>query len=282
LILVPDVPGRARASLDLAGAAALAFGLFTLVLAISKGNDWEWTSALVVGLLAAAVASLVLFVVLERRVAQPLVDIALVVRKPFSNANLCSFTFGYAFFIAVFVVPQIAGSPDSTGYGQGLTTTEIGLLLVPTGAAGILGGWLGGRVADSVGPRALVVCGSMMGVAAYVSLMLAHDSWYALSIPTASLTFSVGLILTGIYPVVLRTSSEEATGVAVAIAVVMRNVAVALGVAVAFAIIDGAGVVAGFPAEDGFRKAFAMGAVGAAVASLSAAFMPGRPARVVR
>jgi hypothetical protein len=122
----------------------------------------------------------------------------------------------------------------------------------------------------------------MVGVAAYVSLTLAHDSWYALSIPTASLTFSAGLILTGIYPVVLRSSGVETTGVAVAIAVVMRNVAVALGVAVAFAIIDGAGLVAGFPAEDGFTKAFAMGAAGAAVASLSAAFMPGRTDRVVQ
>jgi hypothetical protein len=137
-------------------------------------------------------------------------------------------------------------------------------------------------LADALGPRALVACGSLVGIAAYVSLTVAHSSWYALSIPTSSLTFSAGLILTGIYPVVLRSSGVDTTGVAVAITVVMRNTAVSLGVAVAFAIIDGAGLVAGLPAEDGFTRAFAMGAVGAVVALLSAAFMPRRAIRAAQ
>jgi predicted MFS family arabinose efflux permease len=163
-----------------------------------------------------------------------------------------------------------------------LTTTEIGLLLVPTGAAGILGGWLGGRVLESAGPRALVAGGSLVGVAAYVSLSLSHSSWHALAIPTAALSFAVGLILTGIYPVVLRSARVETTGVAVAMVVVTRNIAVSLGVAVAFAILDGAGLASGFPAEEGFTRVFVMGAAAAAAALVSAAFMPGRTARVVR
>lgn len=279
LTLVPEVPARTHVSLDLAGAATLALGLFTLLLAISKGNDWDWTSGVILALLAAAACSLTLFVLLERRVAQPLVDLALVVRKPFANANVCAFAFGYAFFIAVFVVPQIAAAPAATGYGQGLSTTEIGLLLVPTGIGGMLGAWLGGRAVDSVGPRALVALGSLGGVGAYVSLMLEHNSWLGLSIPTAVLGFSAGLILTGIYPVVLRSSGTDKTGVAVAIAFVMRNTAVSLGVAAAFAIIDGAGLVGGFPADGGFTRAFGMGAAGAAVGFVASAFMPGRAVR---
>ena len=58
--------------------------------------------------------------------------------------------------LALFVVLLIAGSPTESGYGQGLTTTEIGLILLPSGIASLLGAWLTGRIFDRVGARALI------------------------------------------------------------------------------------------------------------------------------
>jgi hypothetical protein len=81
-----------------------------------------------------------------------------------------------------------------------------------------------------------------------------------------------GLVLTSIASVVLRSADENATSVAVAVNVVTRNTAVAIGVQVTLAIIAGAEVADGFPVE-AYRSAFAMGAAGAACALLASALM---------
>ena len=100
-LVAPESSVRARVSLDVPGAVLLGLGLASLLLAISQGQSWGWTSARVVALFAVAAVALVLFVVTESRRADPLVDLALVRARPFVNVNLCAFAFGFAFFIGV-------------------------------------------------------------------------------------------------------------------------------------------------------------------------------------
>ena len=96
---------------------------------------------------------------------------------------------------------------------------------------------------------------------------------------SAVLGVAWGLVLTSIYTVVIRSASTDKTAVAVAVNVLMRNTALAVGVQVAFAVITGAGLTDGFPAESGFTRVFLMGFVGACVTLLaSATLMPGRTA----
>src|SRR5262249_42182777 len=158
-----ESPVRARVPLDLAGASVLSAGLVSLLLGISEGTRWGWHSPRILGLFAAAALLLALFVAVESRVREPLVDLRLVTTRPFANANVSAITFGFAFFIGVFVVPLIAAAPEASGYGLDLSTTQVGLLLVPTSIAGFLAGWAGGRAVDRVGPRALVAAGSLVG-----------------------------------------------------------------------------------------------------------------------
>ena len=105
------------------------------------------------------------------------------------------------------------------------------------GLASICSAWAGGRLVDRVGPRSLAVAGSILGIAGYTSFIVAHSSIAALAAASAVLGFAWGLILTGIYPVVIRSASSDKTSVAVSINVLTRNTAVALGAQIAFAII---------------------------------------------
>ena len=66
------------------------------------------------------------------------------------------------------------------------------------------------------------------------------------------------------------------TALAVAVNNVPRNTAVAIGAQVAFAIIAGAELVGGYPAESGYTWVFAMGGAGAALLLLASALLPGR------
>ena len=274
--LVRESPERANVRVDVPGALILSGGLVALLLAISKGRDWGWSSARIASVFADSFVLLACFVAVERRVRQPLVELALVVRRPFANANVCVAAFGFSFFVAVFLVPQIAAAPESTGYGSALSTTGIGLVLAPTGIVALAGGWVGGRAVDRLGPRAVVACGSALGIAAYLSLAFEHNTPAALTSGSAVIGLGWGLILTGIYSVVIRGARADETGVALAVNVVIRNTAVAVGAQVAFAIVAAAGVVSGFPAESGFTRAFALSAAVAGLALLASALLPGR------
>jgi MFS family permease len=275
-VLVRESPVRADVRLDVGGAALLGLGLLALLLAISRGSTWGWTSGRTLLTFVAAVVLLAAFALVEGRVRQPLVNLGLVVTRPFASANFCAAAFGYSFFIAVFVIPQIAAAPASTGYGLGLSTTGIGLVLLPTGVASLLAGLAGGRAVERVGPRTLVAGGAALGIAGYTSLALAHASTAALAIGSAALGLAWGLILTGIASVVVRSASPDSTSVAVAVNAVTRNTAVAIGAQVAFAIIAGADVAGTFPVESAYTWVFAMGGLGATLLLLASALMPGR------
>ena len=80
-------PERPR-SIDYAGTVLIAVALVPLVLAFSKGGDWGWTSAATLGCFVASVVGAVLFVVVEKRVSAPLVDLALLRNQVLVGATL--------------------------------------------------------------------------------------------------------------------------------------------------------------------------------------------------
>jgi MFS family permease len=276
LAFVRESPVRARVRLDPIGAGLLSLGLASLLLAISKGPTWHWTSAAVDSLFVVAAIGLCSFAAFERRVREPVVDLRLVAMRPFANTNLCAFAFGFAFFIGTFLVPQIAASPKASGYGLALSTTHIGLLLVPFSVAGMATSWLGGRVVGGLGSRVVVAIGAALGEVGYLSLIAAHSSALALAAGSAVVGLGLGLILTGLYAIVLRRAPIDKTAVAAAVTVTFRNTAVSLGVTLAVVIVTSAGLNEHFVAESGFTRAFWLAAGGAAVAFIAALFLPGR------
>ena len=127
------------------GAAVLAVGLALPLLAIARANDWGWASASTLGLLAAGAAVLAGWVVLQRRTAQPLADVALLVQPPVLITNIATLLVGFGMFGSFILIPQLAEAPESTGYGFGLSATGAGLLMLPGALMMLIAGPLAGR-----------------------------------------------------------------------------------------------------------------------------------------
>jgi MFS family permease len=274
--LVPAPPPRSRARVDLGGAVLVASGLASLLLAISKGNDWGWDSGRVVVLFAGAAALLAAFLLVEHRVRQPLIEPAFVTTRPFIQAHVCALAVGVAFAAVVIVVPQIAALPEVTGYGLGYSVTSTGLLLVPMAVGSIVAAWIAGRVVDVIGPRALMAVGSASALAAYLLLMAEHDAAAPIATGTAGLGLAVGFCVTAIISVVGRAAPLDNTSAAVAVHSVVRTSGIATGTAATAAIITGAGLVGPLPAESGYTDAFLLGAIASACALLASALLRGR------
>jgi hypothetical protein len=74
-LFVPESPVKTPTRPDCVGGAALSVALGSLLIAISEGSNWGWTSGGVLGLAALSVLMFYVWVRIERRVPEPLVDL---------------------------------------------------------------------------------------------------------------------------------------------------------------------------------------------------------------
>lgn len=145
VIPVQEPHGHAH-GFDYIGTAGLAVGLVALLLAVSKGSEWGWTSAATIGCFVAAVAVLLLWGWYELRRRGPLVDLRTAAIPVVLLTNIASILIGFTMYAMNLVVPQVMQLPAELGYGLGQTMFQMGLWIAPMGigmmAVAKLGSWI--------------------------------------------------------------------------------------------------------------------------------------------
>jgi EmrB/QacA subfamily drug resistance transporter len=146
-LVLPRFPGLAKRRFDVLGFVTVAGGLFALLLALSKGEDWGWDSYRILGLITFSVLSLALFVVIELEVDDPLLDLRVFRYSAFTHSLVLIALLSVVLFSVVFYVPQFLQR------GQGLGAFDAGLTLLPP--ALVMGVFMpiAGQVYDRIGPR---------------------------------------------------------------------------------------------------------------------------------
>jgi EmrB/QacA subfamily drug resistance transporter len=109
-------------SFDIPGAVLVTSGLSTLVLGITQGHDWGWTSARTVGVFAISAALLLAFVLWEQREKHPLVPFSIFRLQTLTAANIVGFILGTALFamflmLSLYMQQVLELSPLQTGVG---------------------------------------------------------------------------------------------------------------------------------------------------------------------
>ena len=155
---------RAAEPLDWPGVGLVTAGLFCLTLAIIQGNDWGWTSAVILGLFAAAVALLALWAWWELRTVSPLFDLRLFGRRTFAAASTAIMTvdtalMGTSFMLVIFMIAMMDYTELKAGLAIAVLPAAV-LVLTP------VAGWL----TDRVGPRLPAVAGALVAAAGLVAL----------------------------------------------------------------------------------------------------------------
>jgi predicted MFS family arabinose efflux permease len=158
--VVQESPQRSGGRFDLPGAVGLALGLVCVLLAVSKGAEWGWASARVLGLLAAAVVLFALWSRLELRVRSPLVDLRVSVRPTVLWTNIASVLIGFGMFAGFLVTTQVLQAPTASGYGFGLSLVAAGVVLLPIGGAMTIFSPISASVSRRRGARTTLVLGT--------------------------------------------------------------------------------------------------------------------------
>jgi EmrB/QacA subfamily drug resistance transporter len=274
---VPESPVRVRARIDWVGGLLLSGTLFALLLGVSEGNSWGWTSGGVLGLFGASVVLGVAWGRWEWRVTDPLVDLRLMRTRAVWTTNATTFAIGFAMFGSFVLIPQLVQTPPVAGYGFGATVTASGLFLLPSSLIMLVAGPLSGRLGSRYGSRLPLALGTVFASAGYFFLAFLHDAKLDIYVGSLLLGLGIGLAFAATANLMVEAVPQEVTGVASAINAIMRTVGGAIGAQISAAIVSAELVLGGrFPAESGFVAAFAMSAAGALVALAVTFAIPAR------
>jgi MFS family permease len=117
---------RTEHRIDWLGAGLLSVGITAIVLITTwGGNEYDWTSPQIFGLAVLAVLALVAFGLVERRVQEPILPLALFANRNFALISVIGFLLGFAMFGAMNFLPLYQQTV------QGASATNSGLLLLP-------------------------------------------------------------------------------------------------------------------------------------------------------
>src|SRR5207248_5773479 len=138
---------------DPAGAILLALGLVAITLGLSFGQEWGWNSPLLIGCLATGFIALILLYIVEKRVADPIINLSLLHNRVFLSATLSLVLSFLALFAVSFMLPFYLEEL------RGFTTVQAGLLLTPLPLTIAVIAPFSGTLADRFGTRWLAAGG---------------------------------------------------------------------------------------------------------------------------
>ncbi|MEV0307482.1 MFS transporter [Nonomuraea fuscirosea] len=264
----PSTSASPAGQVDLTGAALLAGTLVALLLAISQGRAWGWSSPGIVMLFVAAVALAAAFGLVERRVAAPLVDLRLLIGPRLLTTNIATLVVAVGMFAAVTFLPLFVQTPTALGYGFGYSPARTGLLMVPMAVCMLVAAPLAARITRSLGAKAAFQAGAVLAAIALGGLALLHEHIAELLVWCALLGLAYGLAFASLGGLVVGAIGQAATGAATGINTILRTIGGAVGSVLAAVIVSAATGPGRPPAESGYTTAFV---VASAIALCAAA-----------
>ena len=275
--LVPESAVRAGGRFDLVGAAGISAGLIMLLLAVSKGADWGWTSPLTLGLGLGAVVVFVAWGAYESRTPGPLVDLRTLVRRQVLLTNVASLLFGFAMFAMSLVFPQVIQLPVETGYGLGQSLLVVGLVMAPSGLVMMAVAPLSARISATAGPKWSLMLGALLVAVGYGIGIVVLDEVWQLVVISVVVGAGIGVAYGAMPSLVMGAVKASETASANSLNTLMRSIGTSLSSAVAGVVLaqltlDLGGLAV--PSEDAFRLVMGVGAAAALAALLVAAFLP--------
>jgi EmrB/QacA subfamily drug resistance transporter len=216
-----------HAGFDLLGFACVTAGLFALVLALLRGNDWGWGSGKTVGLFVAAVVLLTAFVLSQLRKAAPMFDMTLFRKPTFTGAQVVAFTISSAMFAQFLYL---------TLYLQNylhLSPLQAGLRFLPLSLLAFVTAPIAGRLSTRIPVRILLGAGmTLVGIA----LLLMHgitpsSDWTTLLPGFIVGGIGIGLVNAPLASTAVSVVEPRRAGMASGINNTFRQVGIATGVA---------------------------------------------------
>jgi MFS family permease len=234
---VPESPIKTPSRVDFIGATLLSLGLISMLVALTEGENWGWTSSRTLGLGALAAVFLLAWGYAELRVPDPMVDMRMLAVRQVLFTNITALIAGFAMFGSFVLVPNFVETPhglpgaiqDMVGYGFNASATKAGLYLLPSSVALLFAGPLAGVIGRRVGSKWPLSLGLLLVAVAAGSLALWNSDPWQILLAMPLLGAGVGFAYAAMATLITEAVQPSETGIATGMNTVMRTVGGVIG-----------------------------------------------------
>lgn len=227
-LFLPEFPSKKGEKFDLPGAITSATMLFCLLLALSKGSDWGWTSESIVFLFYISTVALILFIYLELTAKNPLLELRLFRYRSLTMANLITITITIGLYSIVYYIPIFMQSI------RGLGAFETGMLMLPGAIVSGIMMLATGKLYNRIGPKIMAVLGLLILTATtyLFSRIDIATSTGAITLWTAMRYFGMSFVQITAATAAMESVPMELTSHASAINNIITRVSSSFGIAI--------------------------------------------------
>lgn len=272
---IPESPSRTGGRINWVAAMLLAGWLIALLLPLSQGTQWGWTSPQVITLLVLAALLAATWVAFEIRSDNPLIDMRLMRLPAVWVTNLVALLFGATMFSVWAFVPQMIQIPVAAGYGFGASVSQAGWIILPMLVTMALAGMLCGPMQSRVSFKSQLSLGATLVALACAGFAFFHHDIWQLLLCSAVFGLGLGFAYSTMTNIIVRSVPSSQTGTATGMNANIRTIGGAMGTAIMTAVVTSHRGPAGYPEEQGFTMGFAIFAVVAALAIIATRMLPG-------
>jgi EmrB/QacA subfamily drug resistance transporter len=276
-LVVPRSPVRVPGRLNWLAAVLLSVWLVALLVAISEAPSWGWGSARVIGLLLVAVVVAAVWIAVESRSEQPLIDMTMMRIPVVWTTNLVAVLFGVGMYATFAFLPEYLQTAPSSGYGFGASVAQSGLLLLPLSVTMFGFGVASGRLTARFGGKLVLVAGSTISLVPFLMLVLAKSHEWEIVVAMSLMGAGFGLAFAAMSSLIVEGVPRSQTGVASGMNANIRTIGGSIGAAVMSSIVAAHLGADGLPPESGYTRGFAFLAAAALAAALAATRVPSAP-----
>lgn len=281
--VVPESSVRTRGKFDFLGAVMLSTALTAILLAISKGARWGWTSELTLLMFVIGIVTLALWFPYELRVTQPMVDLRTSAKRPVLLTNVASILVGFSMYANNLSTTQQLQMPKISGYGFELGVMAAGLCMIPAGLAMVFFAPVSANITKRFGAKITLIVGGTVLALAYIARVFLTGSIALIIISAAVVSIGTAIAYSAMPMLIMRSVPITETASANGLNSLLRSVGTSTSSAVVAAMLTSmvipSGPGEGLPSIDAFKNIFWLAALAAVAAAAAAAFIPRRGAK---
>ena len=227
-----DANHRQEEQFDYLGAITFLLGLGALLLGLNQGEEGGWTSFPIIALLLSAIIFLSIFIYIEKHVEQPMLDLSLFKRLPFSMTAASAVINYIGVYSCIFLMPYYLIQ------GRGFSIAQAGLILVAQPVVMAVIAPISGTLSDRIGTRLPAVFGmAVLSAGLYlVSRLSAQSSIESIMVALAVIGLGTGAFISPNNSALMGSAPKTRQGIAAGILATSRNFGMVLGVGISGAI----------------------------------------------
>jgi predicted MFS family arabinose efflux permease len=228
VLVVPGSSHRPREPFDGLGAVLLGLGVGSLVLAVSEGEEWGWSSPRLIALAVAALVSIALCTWHELRTAHPLVDLRLMRHGTVLTANVTGALAGVGMYMLMSMVIRFVQTPVAAS-GLGASVVVSGLVLLPMSAASFAASRLVTWLSRWVDAARMLPLGALMFAAALVVFATSRSRLWEIFVVMGIAGLAIGSSFSVLPRLIVGAVPATETSSALALNQVLRTVGFSVG-----------------------------------------------------